>query len=98
MNNIWLGQPHRNPAYLDYIRSLPCAVCASTGRNDAHHIVGQGREGVKASDYLTIPLCREDHSTLHRKGVRSWESKWGPQSHYLMWAILRAIDDGVLRA
>lgn len=97
MNNIFFGQPHRNPAYLDWVKSLPSAISGTPQCGDAHHLIGNNRQGMKVSDYLTLPLTRQEHDELHNKGFKRWESMWGPQSHYVNLTILRAIDEGILK-
>jgi hypothetical protein len=71
----------RNPAYLEYIRSLPCLVCVQESepqktRTEAAH-VGKRGLGQKCSDYETLPLCGEHHrygvSAIHVLG-RFWEA------------------------
>lgn len=47
--------------HLHKIKSLPCSCCGQSGPSDAHHIrEGQGI-GQRASDWLTIPLCKSCH-------------------------------------
>ncbi len=52
----------RNPAYLHYVKSLPCCYCGRPG-DDPHHIE-TGGVGHKCSDYATVPLCREHHNAI----------------------------------
>lgn len=72
--------PLDDPAYLNFIRSLPCAICTllrgrQSGRTEAAH-VGQRGLGQKCSDHETIPLChlhhREGEHAHHRIGKRFW--------------------------
>jgi hypothetical protein len=69
-----------HPEYLDFIRSLPCLICAKIrrmqfGRTEAAH-VGQRGLGQKCSDLEAIPLCGCHHRTgefaHHRLGKRFW--------------------------
>lgn len=58
----------RSPKYLAWVRSLPCVMCGRPA-DDAHHLVGIGHfggMGTKASDELTMPVCREHHDEIHR--------------------------------
>ena len=54
---------HRNPAYLQRVRSLGCLVCSEVfGLEDlppaaAHHLF----DPKDRDDYLTAPLCHEHH-------------------------------------
>lgn len=69
-----------DPDYLDWIRSLPCLICAKLnrpqfGRTEAAH-VGMRGLGQKCSDRETIPLCACHHRTgehaHHVLGKRFW--------------------------
>ncbi len=55
--------PHRNAAYLKFVRSQPCPLCGR--KSQAHHVRrsywGSGM-AIKPHDYVTIPLCAEHHS------------------------------------
>jgi hypothetical protein len=71
---------HDDPARLDWLRSLPCHICAMLrrrqfGRTEAAH-VGQRGLGQKCSDLEAIPLCACHHRTgefaHHRMGKRFW--------------------------
>lgn len=62
-------QTPRDESYLDYIRSLACAVCDKPSP-DAHH-VETGGVGMKGSDYMTVPLCRSCHGELHQHGEQA---------------------------
>lgn len=72
----------RDAAYLDYIRSLPCCVCAldtpQTTPTEAAHVGPRGLSQ-KCPDRETIPLCalhhREGQFSQHRMGRMFW-------SHY----------------
>ena len=62
-------KPMRNKRYLEYVRKLSCLMCGSVYGSDPHHIKGIGHfsgVGQKASDYLTMPLCRNCHEQMHR--------------------------------
>jgi hypothetical protein len=54
--------PEKNPAYLAFIRKLPCSVCCKTWGIEAAHFGGRGL-GQKSSDLQTLPLCRKCHRT-----------------------------------
>ena len=53
----------KNPAYLAFIRTLPCEVCGAYPVEAAH--VGAGPRGfsAKCPDNETIPLCARHHRT-----------------------------------
>jgi len=52
--------PWRGPEYLDWIRTLPCAVCGTTRGVEAAHTGSHGMRS-KAPDYRAIPLCAAHH-------------------------------------
>jgi hypothetical protein len=66
-------KPVRNPAYLRWIRTLPCSVCRTTRAVEAAHTGPHGM-GQKSSDLSVIPLCAKHHRTgddsYHRLGPR----------------------------
>lgn len=66
-------KPARNPRYLHWIRTLPCAVCRATRAVEAAHT---GPHGIsqKSSDLSAIPLC----ASHHRTGLDSYH-KLGPR-------------------
>lgn len=55
-------KPVRNPAYLRWIRSLPCSVCRTRWHVEAAHTGPHGL-GQKSSDLSAIPLCARHHRT-----------------------------------
>jgi len=55
-------RPVRNPAYLRWIRSLPCSVCRTRWQVEAAH-TGPHGIGQKSSDLSAIPLCARHHRT-----------------------------------
>jgi hypothetical protein len=59
----------RNKAHLAFVASQPCLVCRRSP-SDAHHLkFAQPRAlGRKVSDEYTVPLCRDHHRDLHRRG------------------------------
>jgi len=50
----------RSPKWLGLVRMLPCVKCGKTPAGTAHHIRPHA-VGKRCSDYLTIPLCIDDH-------------------------------------
>jgi hypothetical protein len=66
-------KPARNPGYLRWIRTLPCAVCRTARTVEAAHTGPHGL-GQKSSDWSAIPLCARHHRTgddsYHRLGPR----------------------------
>ena len=66
-------KPVRNPEYLKWIRTLPCAVCRTRRGVEAAHTGPHGL-GQKSSDLSAIPLCARHHRTgqdsYHKLGPR----------------------------
>ena len=68
-------RPVRSPRYLEWIRTLPCAVCHRTRGVEAAHTGPHGL-GQKSSDMSAIPLCARHHRTgqdsYHKLGPRKF--------------------------
>jgi len=68
-------KPVRKPAYLRWIRTLPCSVCRTTRAVEAAHTGPHGL-GQKSSDLSAIPLCARHHRTgndsYHKLGPRKF--------------------------
>ena len=68
-------KPARHPAYLQWIRSLPCSVCRTTRDVEAAHTGPRGLSQ-KSSDLSAIPLCIRHHRTgdeaYHKLGPRKF--------------------------
>ena len=68
-------QPVRNAGYLQWIRTLPCAVCRTIRAVEAAH-TGPHGIGQKSSDLSAIPLCARHHRTgddsYHKLGPRKF--------------------------
>ena len=64
----------RDKKYLDYIRSLPCAICKTRARSQAAHVryIAPCGTGLKPSDNFTVPLCALCHSDQHNHGEENW--------------------------
>ncbi len=77
-------QPAKDPAYLAFIRSMPCIICLLRSGGDCAHqetrteAAHVGYRGLrqKCSDRETIPLCAWHHrlspSSHHRLGRFFW--------------------------
>lgn len=71
--------------HLEFLRSLPCAVCLSHVSTEAAHVrysdasVGKVNAGVgqKPHDFWCVPLCGADHRDQHETGdeFEWWRSK-----------------------
>jgi len=64
----------RNEAFLDLVRSEPCAGCGAPPPSDPNHLKTRGAGG---SDYETAPMCRVCHTEWHAIGPRTWAEKRG---------------------
>lgn len=73
-------KPIRHPAYLRFVRGLPCAVSGRTWGIEAAHTGPHGL-GQKANDLDTIPLAREFHTrgkySYHVLGRVRFEQHYG---------------------
>ena len=68
----------KSPAYLDFIRALPCVICGENTTVEAAHIrFGDRRAakrptgmGEKSDDRWALPLCGAHHRHQHTRGER----------------------------
>ena len=83
-----LRTPRSNPAYLEFVRGLPCCVrsvrCA--GPIHAHHAGRKPGIAMKADDDTAIPLCAVHH--------RDWHDNQGPfftlsKLERFAWSLVR---------
>ena len=73
------------PAYLAYIRTLPCLICRRPGPSDPAHLRTGARQydkphtgiGEKPSDQWVLPLCRTHHDDQHRGNELAWWARQG---------------------
>lgn len=79
-------QPRQeDPAYLAYVRTLPCLVCGRHGPCDPAHIraaaplYGKRYTGKaeKPDDKWVLPLCRRHHEAQHRESELGWWAGMG---------------------
>ena len=67
--------------YTNWVATLPCSNCGlEDGTIVAHHLKGRyapysGGAGIKASDWLTMPLCYGCHTKVHNgdRGVLDFQ-------------------------
>ena len=68
-------KPRRDSRYLQWVRTLPCAVCGTARNVEAAHTGAHGL-GQKAPDSTAIPLCVAHHRTAndsyHKLGPRKF--------------------------
>ena len=89
----------KNRHYLNFVRSLPCAICEATPVQ-AHHEIGSKTRGtgIKANDFRAIPLCVKCHYELHAGGHKTWEKVNGiTQSVIIVNTLEKAIARGALK-
>ena len=53
-----------DPAWLAWVRTLPCCSCGARPPSHPHHSTGGGM-GMKSSDRETMPLCARCHRSFH---------------------------------
>ena len=83
--------------YADYIRSLPCSVCADDTTVQQHHLINidgltKGM-ALKMPEIISIPLCARHHRELHLH-VEGWEVNYGDQEYHLVQTLAQAAFDG----
>lgn len=84
---------NEDPAYLEWIRSLPCASpdepCLH--KSEAHHKTGAGM-GLRSPDWTAIPLCRVHHAAFHECRPpfdwthikrQLWHDSWARVLHHI---------------
>jgi hypothetical protein len=78
---VALDSQKRDRGFLELVRSELCSVygeyaseCA--GVTESAHLVVAGK-GLKADDYLTVPLCTFHHCTQHNLGLASFQMQYG---------------------
>jgi hypothetical protein len=85
MSDLRQRQPREeDPAYLAYVRTLPCLICRR-GPSDPAHLRTGARQygkpptgmGEKPSDWWTLPLCRQHHDDQHRGNELAWWTRHG---------------------
>lgn len=71
--------------HLMRVKQLPCVVCG-VSPCDAHHCRSDSFGGGRASDYATIPLCKEHHQVgpdAFHANKGKWERENGPDWSYI---------------
>lgn len=76
----------RMPAYLDWIRELPCDKCQAPSPSDPSHPNFFKSQLRKGPDPLAIPECRTDHDIYERNGPDE-ERRMARAAIYLLQAI-----------
>jgi len=72
--------------HMGRIKELPCAACYRSGPSDCHHVFHDRYSGKKASDFATIPLCKNCHQhgmlAIHKRKAL-WRMTYGPDWSYI---------------
>lgn len=73
-----------NPAYLAWVRTLPCLICARPGSDPAHIRAAAPQyakrytgKGEKPSDKWAVPLCRDHHREQHATNELAFWLRYG---------------------
>lgn len=86
--NAW-----RNKKYTNWVKQQ-LSIVSGLPADDPHHIIGHGFSGsVKAPDWATTPLTRDEHNHLHHIGYSVWEEIHGSQLDLLMRFWQHNFDD-----
>lgn len=82
------------------VASIGCILCKSQGINDSpaevHHIREEQGVAMRASDWLTVPLCPEHHrggSGLHGMGRKAFERVYKMSELDLLALTIEALHD-----
>jgi len=67
--------PITSPAYLRFVRTLPCCACGARRSIEAAHIGPRGL-GQKRDDKDALPLCKWCHRELHELGPVEFTQKY----------------------
>lgn len=70
----------RSPAYLAWVRALPCCLCGGMS-SDAHHAIGLGwglsGMGLTAPDSFAMAVCRTCHRKIHNEPeLQEMQPRW----------------------
>ena len=72
--------------HLVKIKALPCVVCGKLGPSDAHHVFHDRFSQKRASDFATIPLCKQHHQNgpdaIHTDKAL-WRERFGPDYMFI---------------
>jgi hypothetical protein len=93
-----------DPAYLAYVRTLPCLICGR-GPSDPAHIRAAAPhygkrytgKGEKPDDKWVLPLCRRHHDAQHRESELGWWAGMGLVDPFAVAVALYASRPGADR-
>lgn len=76
----------------------PCQICGRNS-NDTHHLNGGRNRGLADYDGLTIRLCRDCHSAIHRSGLYEMKCKaLGQELYELKQMVMYSLTEEEARA
>jgi hypothetical protein len=85
--------------YTNWVATLPCVNCGLDGETTvAHHLKhrhaphGGGGMGLKANDFLTMPLCFECHASAHNGDANILDF----QADFIFKTLTKAFSSGIL--
>jgi hypothetical protein len=85
--------------YTNWVATLPCVNCGLDNETTvAHHLKhrhaphGGGGMGLKANDFLTMPLCFECHASAHNGDVNILDF----QADFIFKTLTKAFSSGIL--
>lgn len=68
-SNIEFQRIYGSKQRIEFVKNLPCSVCARKPSENAH--IKSGGMGRKADYRHIIPLCKACHHTQHQKGWKA---------------------------
>lgn len=101
-----LVEARKDPKYIAYLHTLPCAVMNTRKAITVHHVIGHGLRGhsTKTCDYLAFPIEAELHlpdypRSIHAMnfGWKRWEEVHGSQLLFTMQTLVRAVHEGFFK-
>ena len=85
--------------YTNWVATLPCVNCGLENETTvAHHLKqrhaphGGGGMGLKANDFLTMPLCFECHASAHNGDANILDF----QADFIFKTLTKAFSSGIL--
>ena len=94
------NKPDRDKNYLRNICAFGCSVPNCENSAIPHHLKGYKLGGMKASDYLAIPLCDQHHSATYDTGIhydiKKWEEEHEMQPIIIIRVLLIAHTEGLI--
>jgi hypothetical protein len=77
-------KPLRDPAYLAWLRKLPCVVCGRGPCEAAHQRLLGGGAGSKPDDRYTLPYCYDCHHVVEHGINGGILTLWNTRGHAVL--------------